>query len=277
MNIRRSSLWRVAMHALRPLGWAIPSSIYSRLWFEGSFEARVGGGAFKMYHHGAVLENEVFWRGTFLHERAAVEAILPYLKTAEGMLDVGANTGFFSLLAKAIKPDIRVVALEPSRPNYDALRRNILLNDFDIVTSQTAATEVEKEVTLYDFPGVSYSASLESDFRDGTVPTKVRGSTIDVIASEHDLLGKRLVVKIDVEGHEASVLRGATALIESNAVFLVEIIRPSVAKGVSETMIPGPFVYMFLDEATGVATDKTSSFSEGLEPPWGNYLIFKAA
>lgn len=164
---------------------------------------------------GSELENPVFWRSTFERERGTVEIAAQLVREAEVLIDVGANSGFFSLLAKAAAPGIRVIAIEASPFNFEALSENIAANGFDIVAIEAAATAHDGDVTFHDLPTISYSARVEAHGREGTEERRVPGFTLDIIASENDIAGKRILIKIDVEGHEVAVLECARDLIAS--------------------------------------------------------------
>jgi len=260
------------MHAARPFAPVLPHTVYSHLWFRGPFQATVNGAKFKMEHPGTQIENDLFWRNTFTRERTAIDCLVPHLQHCEVMYDIGANTGLFALLTKAMNPDASVIAVEPSRVNYETLQRNAQINNFDIRCIRAAATAQDGEVTLHDIPGISYSASLVEGFRSGTVPTVVRGLTIDTIAREHEILGKRTVVKIDVEGHEIPVLEGASELIATRPVFLIEILSNEVARGVSRLLPERQFRHLFVDERRGEAVECTDHLRQGMVAE-GNYLI----
>lgn len=273
LSLRSNAVWRALMTAARPAAALIPESVYSHLWFRGPFRANVHGVNFLMEHTGNVLENEVFWRNTFLHEAGAVATVLPYMREVDVVFDVGANTGFFSLLAKAVRPRSKVIAVEPSEANFSVLTRNIELNGVDIEAVRAAVTNESKVVTLFDYPDVSYSASLQAEWREGTVRRQVQGVTLDELAESHGAFNRRVLVKIDVEGHEVQVLQGAQRLITSTPVFLIEIIRDYVADGVRELLSPNSFTYELVDEKLMRTTDVTEAFARGGKISMGNYLI----
>ncbi|HEX7887940.1 MAG TPA: FkbM family methyltransferase [Ramlibacter sp.] len=272
-SLRRTRSWQYLMKMARPFGGLMPQRLYSHLWFQGRFRTKVHGVEFAMHHTGLALENEVFWRRTFEHERATVALILPYLRNTQYMFDIGANTGFFSLLAKAANPAARVVAVEPSLPNFQALENNIQLNAFDISAVRAAVTATKGEVTLYDFPTISYSASLDDGWRAGAQPNKVQGVTLDALAADYGATGQRVLVKVDVEGHEVQVLEGARQLIAWRPTFLIEIIRDHIARGVTRLLPPDQFRYDFIDEASMSTKDVTGDALAGGTLPFGNYLI----
>ena len=53
-------------------------------------------------------------------------------QTSDVILDVGANTGVYSLVAKAANPESRVIAFEPVKRTFDRLEHNNNINGFDM-------------------------------------------------------------------------------------------------------------------------------------------------
>lgn len=265
------------MHLLRPIGQFLPPSVYSHLWFEGDFQANVKGAQFLIRHHGTEIENELFWRGTFWGERSTVRTVLALFRDTHSFIDIGANTGFYSLLAKSSNPKIKVMAVEPSPANFRALKTNIKLNPWHVELLEAAVTDHNGEVTLHDFPGLSYSASLDAEWREGTTERRVSGHTLDSLVDRHGLGTGKLLVKIDVEGHEPEVLKGAERTINAGAQFLIEIIRDNLAAEISELLRPPRHQYRFIDERTGAFHDVSSQLAEGKPIPPGNYLIGTAS
>lgn len=271
--IRANPLWAGLMHLLRVARNLVPERLYRHLWFHGGFDANINGVRFRMHHPGSVLENELFWRNNFEGERTAVAAVGAHIDRAEAFLDVGANSGFYSLYAKARKPGLRVLAFEPSPVNLLMLRQNIAMNGFDIETFEAAVTDRDGDVTLYDFDEHSYSASLVEDFRPGAVARRVPGLTLDTIAESHDLLDKKLLIKVDVEGHEEAVLAGASRVIGTDPTFLIEILTDEAAKAVSQLLPTDRFAYLFANEASGELIDITSDIASGGPARPGNYFV----
>lgn len=133
-------------------------------------------------------------------------------------VDVGANTGrYTAILATAAH---EVIAFEPdeelaayiSKARY----RNVIVYQ---VALSSECTERDLFVPFHDGKAAIALASLEPDVLDArTERRRVRTTTLDTLAGRD--IG---FVKIDVEGHEMSVLRGARKLIEQQRpFFLVE-------------------------------------------------------
>ena len=122
--------------------------------------------------------------------------------------DVGANAGFYTLLASVlVGPTGHVVAVEPFPRNVSYLRRHLALN------AVTNATLVEGAahnhcgvVRITDGPD---SCQIRVD-EAGAL--RVRSFTLDDLVF-HDGLPAPTAMKIDVEGAEGAVLRGARRLL----------------------------------------------------------------
>jgi len=133
------------------------------------------------------------------------------------VLDIGANSGAFSLIA-AVNPNMHCFAFEPNPSAYDILRRNIALNNLEgnVEAFQLALAETSGTATL------KVPASGEQDgfacigdpvrFTDWT-EFEVPVSTVDDFVKEQGIERVDLI-KIDTEGCELFVLKGARSLIE---------------------------------------------------------------
>lgn len=149
------------------------------------------------------------------------------------VLDVGANSGFYALLAAAARADVRVIAFEPDPNVKPILDRNIDLNRFRrrITPLPTAVSDRAGVCDLFiprqDHGLVETSSSLESTFKKGHSDVlRVKTDTIDgVVRRLPPGLRDVTIIKIDVEGHEAAVLRGALSTIqECRPLLFVEVL-----------------------------------------------------
>lgn len=147
-------------------------------------------------------------------EFAALDALMG---SCDVLLDVGANAGLFSERALRARPDARVLALEPNPQHHEELARR--LGDRGALLS-AAASEAEGEAVLSVHPGHPGSASLgdrrlmSQTFRDGLKPLKVRTVRLDALPLPLPA-PRGVFIKIDVEGYEAKVIRGARGLLEA--------------------------------------------------------------
>ncbi|MFO0710549.1 MAG: FkbM family methyltransferase [Sandaracinus sp.] len=140
-----------------------------------------------------------------LHEVEDMAFVTHALRASDLFVDVGANVGSYTVLAGGVS-GARVIACEPIAATRARLERNVAVNQLQ------ARTRVEA-VAVSDHDG---TVSMTSD-RD-TMNTVALEGGVEVPARTLDtLLAGEVprVLKVDVEGHEAAVLRGASRTLAS--------------------------------------------------------------
>lgn len=157
------------------------------------------------------------WMGTY--ELSKQKVIGGFDLRGKTVFDVGANAGFYTMaFSRLVGPEGAVFAFEPLGRNCDKIVRHLAMNRI------TNARLVQ--CALADRPGFSAFQLGLSDF-EGKIAASGRyivpTSTLDAIIA--DVSGSAPdLVKIDVEGAEASVLRGAGKLMsERKSVLLIAL------------------------------------------------------
>jgi FkbM family methyltransferase len=161
-----------------------------------------------------------------MYEPAKMEAVLKLLRPGSIFLDVGANIGDFSLLAASVTGSAgKVLAFEPEATNCYWIKRNIELNGYkNIEVFQLALSDRDGEASLYLGDRCDYHSLLKGqpERQAGIIAVKIR--TLDSFLEE---LGQDRVdmIKVDVEGAELEVLRGARETLRRNPdiVLLLEL------------------------------------------------------
>jgi len=129
-------------------------------------------------------------------------------------VDIGAHFGYYSLLAASCLPRGSVVAFEALPDNYRLLAHNIELNgSSNIRAEQCAVADVARPRAI--FRGPEHNAG-RATIRAGQFDTEsfaVRGAPLTDLLAEDEIRATRLI-KIDVEGAEALVLKGVFALLK---------------------------------------------------------------
>ena len=168
-------------------------------------------------------------------ERAERDVFLDQLKHVDIVVDVGANIGYYSILAA--RNGKAVIAVEPLRDNLDFLYANLSHNElFDVEVLPLALSDRSGVSVLF---GAETMASLvqgwgqQAEYQREFIAT----TTFDRLLS-HRLNGARALIKIDVEGFEYEVLKGAAAILGQNPkpIWMVEIFRQhqSIPGGLNE-------------------------------------------
>ncbi|MFQ5889300.1 MAG: FkbM family methyltransferase [Gemmatimonadota bacterium] len=139
------------------------------------------------------------------------------MRPGDQVWDIGAHKGYVTLaLARKVGSEGVVTAFEPSEMNLWFLRRHIRWNELGNVRVMPVA--VSDQVGHDRFGGEGGTAT----FRLGRGDEVVRVSTIRGLVEEEGLAAPD-VLKIDVEGNEGPVLRGAGELLSDDLVLFVAI------------------------------------------------------
>jgi FkbM family methyltransferase len=129
-------------------------------------------------------------------------------------VDVGSSVGAFTLpAAKRVGSTGRVIAIEPSPRVFPYLQRNVERNGLRIVRLKRCAVTDRNQgmVPFYEAPVEHFGmGSLAPQFQ--AAPTEVTAQTLDSLLLE-EAVARADVLKVDVEGFEASVFRGAERLL----------------------------------------------------------------
>jgi FkbM family methyltransferase len=159
------------------------------------------------------------WHAPEQYERDERRLFCSAIRTGSVVLDIGANIGIFTLLAA--KRGAQVFAIECDPRTVAVLRKHIAINGFTdkVTTFELAAVESPKLLRLYQNESNRGGNSL---YGSGTA-VWVPGKTVDSLN-----LPPIDICKIDVEGAEATALRGMTETIKRspNLKLLVEYSEP---------------------------------------------------
>jgi FkbM family methyltransferase len=137
------------------------------------------------------------------YEREQTRLFEHLLRPGGVVLDVGANVGYYTLLASVLVGDGGAVhAFEPEPRNAEFLRRHLRINGRRNVTVQQAAVSDRAGTARFTFGTGSGTGHLGEA---GTL--EVRTLRLDDYCAEHGIVPA--AIKIDVEGAEMSVLAGA--------------------------------------------------------------------
>jgi FkbM family methyltransferase len=161
---------------------------------------------------GDTMYARVFVFGAYEPAETAVVRCL--LRRGDFAVDIGANHGWFSLvMASVVQPHGVVWAVEPAGLALDALTANLALNpDLPVEVQPVALGDHDGAVEIHTFAGLPHGHASTSPLgRSDWVAQSVPQVTVDRLLDEGP--GVPVLVKLDVEGAELSVLRGAAELL----------------------------------------------------------------
>jgi FkbM family methyltransferase len=169
------------------------------------------GGANMRVDLGEHVQRRIYFFGVY--EPETVSWFRGELAAGMTVLDIGAHVGQYSLIAAAqVGPAGRVHSFEPNPVSHARLSANVALNQYrNIALHRLAVSDRSGEATLYLPRHDNLGEASLQPCQPGMQEEKVRCVTLDEWAETADLGSPaRLdLIKIDVQGLEGKVLRGA--------------------------------------------------------------------
>lgn len=169
------------------------------------------------------IEKYLFWYGSY--EKKEVITMQTFLTADSVVVDIGANIGYYSLMAAKKAPAGHIYSFEPVRNNLEKLERNISLNGVTVIHPIKAAiSNISGSTTVYvsadDNSGMSGLRSAENFSGESEI---VKCFALDDAVTEYNL-PKIDLIKIDVEGSEVNVLQGMkNTRSQQKPVLLIEV------------------------------------------------------
>ena len=148
------------------------------------------------------------WLGSYENDKQRL--VESTMMPGDIVFDIGANVGFYTLLAsELVGPKGHVYSFEPVPRNINFLKEHLRLNQVTNTTIiETAVSDINGEAYFDDSPNNSMGRLAISGGR------RVRTVTIDSLVREGQL-PRPDCLKIDVEGAEAQVLAGAQSTLRA--------------------------------------------------------------
>lgn len=211
---------------LRPLslaGW-LPERLLWNLRIERRFQVELPGLTPFEYHLTPpdLVGRALYWMGPEACEPETLRLFAPLAREARGFVDVGANSGLFTLAALAASGEARALAFEPLAPIRAMLTRNLEVNGFTsrcevapaAVSDRPGRTRIGPPVETELLPrcgDLPSTWTIRNDPEDG-VETEV--VTLDEACASRGLAPD--LIKIDTEGVEHLVLAGASRVLRDH-------------------------------------------------------------
>ena len=139
------------------------------------------------------------------------------IKEGDIVIDVGANIGYYTLIfAQLVGKKGKVFAFEPEPKNFEILRKNIEINNYDnVIAEQKIISDKCGKMKLYvsDSDIVGHRIQQMGNSKKFV---EVESVTLDEYMKKLNLEEKINFIKIDVEGAEPKVLEGSKNILEKN-------------------------------------------------------------
>jgi FkbM family methyltransferase len=151
-----------------------------------------------------------YWLGTY--EPLVLHKFIELVKPGYAVIDIGANAGYYTLLASKLTGEHgRVFAFEPNPQNLPILERHLALNRL----------RISKNVKIFEVAVAAKCDSAYFDARYGAIAGRLSDAGDYLVSTvslddlfEHGDIPKIQVIKMDVEGGELIALEGARTLLQ---------------------------------------------------------------
>jgi FkbM family methyltransferase len=216
--------------------------------------------------------------------KKSIELWMKLTQQSNVIFDIGANTGIYSLVAKAINSNSNVFAFEPLPAVFEILAKNNKLNNFDIQCVPLAVSNFTGNATVFleqntDF---AYSVAVNKSLLTKGTPQKelaIKTVSINEFIDTNNI-EKIDLIKIDVETHEPEVLEGFNKYIDAYLPdLLIEVSKELIIGSDGEIILHNlnsllsnkNYLFFDIDDKNGTVTQKDKVYVSSF---W-NYLVCK--
>ncbi len=179
------------------------------IWFYRTFKTsnyvKVMSGHLKNYkwnvntHHNYIIGN---------YEEIVTDYIIANVNSEKTFYDLGANVGYYSILAA--KYGMTAIAFEPDLTNMDRLQKHLEINKVKNVKLFPYAICEKKQMLKFSVSeNLAANTYKDSKYLSTEKYREVQGISIDEFVIENPDIKPMSILKIDVEGAELDVLKGA--------------------------------------------------------------------
>ncbi|MEL6767825.1 MAG: FkbM family methyltransferase [Pseudomonadota bacterium] len=209
----------------------------NRFPYHGFVEIEAAGERFVMLStNDDLVAMAHFWHGAEAWEPMSLGIWRGWVGEGAQVLDVGAFSGLYSLVAAAASPGVAVFAVEAARRTYGRLLSNIQANGFEgrVRAVNRAAADGPGEATFKRFRGENILGIGDSLLAKDGMDVLSEEERVETVAIDALLEAEGFVpdmVKIDVEGAEVMALSGMdTLLSEARPRLLIEVMPETAAE-----------------------------------------------
>ena len=189
-------------------GFGVIKRLYSwlidRINSENPIDIKYHNIRFRLYPHDNAIESKMIVSSKF-REAKELEVISKYLRNGGTFLDIGANIGYYSLMAAKLGAT-RIIGIEPNPVVLKRFKENIRFNGFEkkIKTFQLGIGEKIENRDLY-LSEVDLGSSSVLENKDSLDKIRIKVLPLDVFL-KRESVGRVDVMKIDIEGFEDKAL-----------------------------------------------------------------------
>ena len=209
----------ILRNLLKPISIILPDSIKKRIPILGKVSIPFRSNSILKFESKGYVDgilNDIYWGGLLAYERETTELFIDILNYNKNIFDIGAYTGFYSIIAAIENNERTVYSFEAVPETLTYLKNNIKLNRLNnIKTYGNAVSNYIGPINLYiPHKGLPLTASTLEGFRDSNTVISAEAITIDSFVKRNKISNVDML-KIDTEATEDLVLEGSLEVIKT--------------------------------------------------------------
>jgi FkbM family methyltransferase len=219
---------RILIYSWTKLDNLFRKFILNRMQVSGIVKIKIDDLVFKMYSNwDDQIVRLLHFEGLEYDELNEIRLFKELSKNCNTIIDIGANTGLYSLTSKLSNPDSSVYSFEPYLINLERLKKNVALNkltnQIKIIDKAIGDSNSEIEFAVPDTDQICDTISADIDWTNKFYRNfmnykniKIQQMTLDDFVSKEKIISVDLI-KIDVENCELNVFKGALNLLSKHS------------------------------------------------------------
>lgn len=225
---------------LKPFAKIIPKKFLFPV--NGTFQIKLEEGkSFKLIcNPTSFLGRLLYWGGEKGFEYESIRIFKKLVLNAEVFFDIGANIGYYSLVASALNPKIKIVGFEPMPAAIKFFKKNIAINSFkNIQIEEIALSDKPGSITFYAVKSRKFLDIPDHLNGDGTInlnninsslneQINVQTDTLDAFV-ERNKISRIDMMKMDTEASEHLILsESKNVLATIRPIIMIEVISNKI-------------------------------------------------
>ena len=166
------------------------------------------------------------------YEKEVTQAITSVLKPGQTFVDIGANIGYFTMLASTlVEEDGKIIAFEPGETNCKLVTNSMHANNFANIELHQLAVSNEEKFLNYHGGGATSNGYVSEASDQSSYAKLVKAVALDDFLINEERLD---VIKMDIEGAEGQALAGMKQVIQKFRPTIFTEFSPTLLKDVSQ-------------------------------------------
>lgn len=255
--IHKQPFNKIARTLLSPFKSIVPPKYHFAI--DGTLRIDLTEGKSMLFHANPTsnLLRVLFWKGIRGFEYKEYKIFVQLAKKSNVFFDIGANIGYYSIVAKLFNPKIEVHGFEPMPSAFKYYNTNKKINHLeDINTHCIALTDFKGNATFYSNLNPRFPELQDHLFGDNSlnedatgnfsrIQVNVNTNTLNNFVSENLKPGQKIdLIKLDTESTEHLVLKGGTEVLKNHRpIIMCEVIKGFTEKEIEAVLSPHDYLF----------------------------------